>query len=670
MNHEFLQDLIIIFLLSLLVILLFRRFKMPAVLGFLVTGIIAGPHALALIKNVAQIEVIAEIGVILLLFTIGIEFSLKALIRTRRVVFLGGSLQVILTICTTAGILLLLGRSLNMAIFGGFITAMSSTAIVLKLLQERAEVQSSQGRAIMGILIFQDIAVVPMMLLIPMLSGNAPKEGTSLAILGLKIAGILLFLFVMVRWITPRLLHMVALMKRKDMFLLTLLLLAFSIAWLTSFIGLSLALGAFLAGLIISESEYHHHAFGDILPFRDLFSSFFFVSVGMLLDPFFLASHPVLVISLVLAVILGKSILGFLAIMLTGYSAATAIISSLAISQVGEFSFILAQIGFGEGLLPLFDYQLFLVVAVSSMSLSPFLMELGPRVALTLKDRFSGKRWIGGLRELKNPRVRSLDNHLVLIGFGRNGRNIAKAAGNAGILFAAIDFDAEKVRTARRNKELIFFGDASHEAVLKQVNLERAAVVVIAIADFITTHRILDAVRKMNPGAYLIIRTRYTEQMEDLYKLGADEVIPEEIETSVKIFTSVMARFLISKEEIEKYEAALRARGYEMLLSEERPKNLTGDSNSFIPDTEIASFRVYEGSLVAGKSLADSGIQPELGLTVLAIKRNEEIILSPALDKVLIPEDLVIVFGKSEVISKSASLYRKIHSGSGDLGTF
>lgn len=274
--HDLLQDMVVIFALSLVVILLLRRVRVPSALAFLTSGIVAGPHGLGLVKNVESIERFAEVGVIFLLFTIGIEISLKTLFRTRRIVFLAGTLQLVLTILATAGILIVLNWNVGKAFFGGFITALSSTAIVLKMLQEQGELQQIHGRASMGISIFQDLASIPMMLLLPLLAGNSHSAPFDVVGFLTRLVTIILILFVLTKWVVPWLLHTVALLKRRDLFLLTILFLAFAVAWMTSGLGISLALGAFFAGLVISESDYHHHAFGDILPFRDIFLSFFF----------------------------------------------------------------------------------------------------------------------------------------------------------------------------------------------------------------------------------------------------------------------------------------------------------------------------------------------------------------------------------------------------------
>ncbi len=656
--HDLLQDMVVIFAISLVVILLLRRVRVPSALAFLASGIVAGPHGLGLVKNVESIERFAEVGVIFLLFTIGIEISLKNLFRTRRIVFLGGSLQLILTTLATSGILMVFDWSPGRAVFGGFLTALSSTAIVLKMLQEQAELNQAHGRTSMGILIFQDMAVIPMMLLIPLLSGNGKTVMFDITGFLIRLVLIITVLIILTKWFVPWLLHTVALLKRRDLFLLTILFLAFAVAWMTSGLGISLALGAFFAGLVISESDYHHHAFGDILPFRDIFLSFFFVSVGMLFDPAFAKEHLLLIGLLTIAIVVGKTVLSTLAVFFTGYSLLSGLLTGLFLSQVGEFSFVLARIGFTEKLLDSFHYQLFIAVAVITMSVTPFFIASSKQIAGWIQNKSIKYPWITGRTRWQDPGKKGFSHHLLIIGYGRNGKNIARAARVAGIPYLAVDVDPDNVRQAKKKKESIVFGDATHEALLRQVQADKALVVAISVADLVTTFLILETVRSLNPGAYIIVRTRYTENMEDLYNAGADEVIPEEIETSVRIFASVLARFHIPRDDIERIENTLRARGYEVFLAESRRRNLIGDTQSFIPDLEIATYTVQENARAAGLSLRDAALRQNWGVTVLAIVREGEYFTNPDADLVMIPDDKVIVTGTQENITNVGRFFR------------
>ena len=346
MEVPLLSDILIIFGLSIMVLFVFNRLRIPAIVGFLLTGVLAGPYGLGLIKAIHEVEVLAEIGVVLLLFTIGMEFSLEALLRIRKSILLGGCLQVLLTILVTFVLASLqIGCTFGESLFIGFLVSLSSTAIVLKLLQEKAEMDSPHGQTSLAILIFQDLIVIPMMLFTPLLAGMGGEIGQSLLILFAKGAGVIVLVILSAKWIVPQLLYQIARTRSRELFLLTVVVLCFAIAWLTSSVGLSLALGAFLAGLIISESEYSHQALGNILPFRDVFTSFFFVSVGMLLDVGFVVENLLSVLTIVLIILTVKTITAGFTTVLLGFPLRTALLVGLTLAQLGEFSFILARSG-------------------------------------------------------------------------------------------------------------------------------------------------------------------------------------------------------------------------------------------------------------------------------------------------------------------------------------
>jgi CPA2 family monovalent cation:H+ antiporter-2 len=381
MEIPLLNDIVIIFGLAIAVLFICHRFRVPAVVGFLLTGMFVGPYGFGLVKAVHEVEILAEIGIVLLLFTIGIEFSLKKLLQIRKSVLMGGSLQVSLTFLATFFIARWFGQAFGEAVFIGFLVALSSTAIVLKLIQERAEVDSPHGRTTLGILIFQDIIIVPMILATPLLAGATGNLGESILVLLAKGIGIILLVMVSTKWIVPKALYQIARTRNQEIFLLIVVVICLGVAWLTSKAGLSLALGAFLAGLIISESEYSHQALGNILPFRDVFTSFFFVSIGMLLDVGFLFQQPGTIVLITLGVLVLKSIIACFASVLSGFHFRTSILVGLALSQVGEFSFILSRAGVEHGLLAGNIYQMFLAFSVLSMAATPFIITLAPRAA-------------------------------------------------------------------------------------------------------------------------------------------------------------------------------------------------------------------------------------------------------------------------------------------------
>ncbi len=657
MEIPLLKDIVIIFGLSIVVLFICHRFRVPTIVGFLLTGILAGPHGLRLIKAHHEVELLAEVGIVLLLFTIGIEFSLKSLLQIKKSVLLGGSLQVTLTLLATFFIARYLGQALGQAVFIGFLAALSSTAIVLKLIQERAEVDSPHGRTILAILIYQDVIIVPMILFTPLLAGATGNLGESLLIFTAKGIGIIVLVIVSARWIVPQALYQIARTRNRELFLLSVVVICLAVAWITSSMGLSLALGAFLAGLIISESEYSHQALGNILPFRDVFTSFFFVSIGMLLDVGYFFQQPLLIVLIAAGVLALKTIIAGFVTILLGFPLRTGILVGLALSQVGEFSFILSKTGIEHGLLAGDIYQMFLSVSVLTMAATPFIIAAAPRFAGVMLRLPLPRRLKSGLYPAQEIEKTRKNDHLVIIGFGINGRNLARAARAGNIPYVIIEMNPEVVREQRAKGEAINFGDATQEAVLKHAGIKDARIGVVAINDPAATRRITELVHKLNPVVHLIVRTRYLQEMRPLHELGANEVIPEEFETSVEIFTRVLVKYLVPRDEIEKFITEVRASEYEMFRSLSKVPMSVSDVKLQLPDVEISTFRVDERSLLAGKSLAEIGWRKKYEVTVLAIRRESQIMSNPDGDVQLCSDDVLFLLGAPERFAEISSLF-------------
>ena len=370
MPYEALKDIEILFGLALVTVVLFRRLKFPSIIGFLVTGILAGPYALAFIKDTHQVEQMAEIGVVLLLFTIGIELSLKELMRIKHLVLWGGGLQVLVTIIAVAAVGAVFGFPVSQSVFFGFLVALSSTAILMKLLIDSGQADAPYGKMALGILIFQDLCIVPMMLLTPLLAGSGGGP-MSILIISAKAAAVVLAAHYGARFLVPWIFKQVVKTRSRELFILTIIFIGLGTAWLTAMAGLSLALGAFIAGLAISESEYSHQALSDIVPFREAFLSLFFISVGMLLDPVILTTYPLLIASLVVTILLIKSLVTTGAVMALGVPMRIAVIAALSLAQIGEFSFVLSHAGVKVGLLTPELYQIFLAASIATMGLTP-----------------------------------------------------------------------------------------------------------------------------------------------------------------------------------------------------------------------------------------------------------------------------------------------------------
>jgi len=655
-----LRDLLIIFGLSIPVVFTFSRLRIAPLVGFLLAGILAGPFGFGLIHESGEIEMLAEIGVVLLLFTIGIEFSLRDILQLRRIVLLGGGLQLSITTLAVAFVSFLLGSSRETSIFLGLLVALSSTAIVLKILQEKGEIYSAHGRTSLGILIFQDVAAVVIILLTPLLAG-IPGENNGFFRLILQALGLVLFTLLSARYVVPFIMYQVARTRNSELFLLSVVVIGLAVAWLTSMVGLSLALGAFLAGLIISESEYATQALGNVIPFRDMFMSIFFISIGMLLDLDILQQHLFLIMGATFAVLLLKALVNALSTFLIGFPLNTMILVGFSLSQVGEFSLILANVGFVNGLLSAEIYQEFLNVAVLSMVLTPFIMGMGYQAAafaqgLSLPQVLKSG-WYRGFADYSLEK--GLENHLVIIGYGVNGRNVAIAARAALIPYRIIDINPDTVRKEKSKGEPIMYGDAAQKAVLEHADIRAAKSVVVTAGDPVSAKRIIETARRLNPEIHIIARTHFLSELDRFYALGADEVISDEFESSIELFSRVLHRYMVPYSEIETMGKQLRADHYRILRSPEmRRKSLCELSLDF-SDVDIRSIRVGKHSGAAGQTLGNLNIRKKYGVSVLAISRNHRLMYDLGAETELNPDDILLVISPQERFEELRKLFEE-----------
>ncbi len=641
MELDILTDIVIILGLSVLVIYLFQRLKLPTVLGFLLTGIIAGPYGLSWIKGVHEVEIMAEIGIILLLFVIGVEFSLKSLAAIKKSVLLGGGLQVFLTILSTAVVFFLLDMPLNKSIFIGFLVSLSSTAVLLKLLQDKGEITSPHGKTILAILIFQDIIVVPMMLFTPILAGQTDNVGA--AVLSIAVKGILVILGVILlaRYGIPFVLYRIAKTRNNELFFISIIVICFSVAWLTSSLGLSLSLGAFMAGLTISESEYSHQAMSYVTPLKEIFTSFFFVSVGMLLDLSFVADNIITIGYLTLGVLVLKSLIGLFAAKSLGLHIRTALMISFFITQIGEFSLILAKEGLSVNIISLEIYQYFLAITILSIAVTPFIINFSYR----LSDRIS-KRAGNIINDLQQKTAKDLEDHIIIVGFGLNGRNIARVAKKFEIPYVILEINPDTVKK-EKDKEPIHFGDAMQVHVLQHLNIHKARVVVIAISDPRSTSKIVNTIREQSRTVHVIVRTRFVQDTPELLKLGADEVIPEEFETSIEIFHRVLTHYLVPESEIDSCTQHIRSDNYLMLRSSSVASEASRKLDLQVSDYDIATLPVHSpSSKIKNKTLAEINPRQVFGINLMAIKRDDKMIYDIGPDSKIKVDDMLYVLGK------------------------
>lgn len=657
---EAITDISIIFGLAILVLLICNYLKIPTLIGFILTGVIAGPGVTDLIGENENLAVFAEIGVIFLLFSIGIEFSLKDMIRIRKQVFVGGGLQVVLTIIVTALVSHFIGLPWHQAIFMGMLFSLSSTAIVLNFLQSSGRLQSAQGRGSMAMLIFQDIAVVPLVLLTPYLAMNSGGVGLDFFITILKAIVTVGGVLILARVVMPKFLFLVAKSRSSELFLLTIIVVCLSVAWLTAQIGLSLSLGAFLAGLIISESEYSHEAFGTILPFREVFTSFFFISIGLLVDIKFLFEHAFWITLITAGVMLAKSIIAGFSSLLTGNSARVSLLSGIFISQVGEFSFVLADHGIKSKVLQSANYQMFLSVSLVSMALTPFIIQKSDALTILLNNMMMNKalrkrfKHLSQRPSLKASNEPKLNDHIVLVGYGDTGKNIARVVRMAKIPFAAIDLDPQVVLAAGKKKnEHILYGNATTPSVLQHAGITSARVAVISIGGNRTeVRKVVMAIKKIAPNIFIIATTRKLSEVVKLFDVGANDVISEQFETSIELTMRILSRYLVPRAEIEDFVVKLRSMNYKMMRTIRYEQQGIQDYRLEISDTEILTMKVTEKSVLNNKALHELQLRANFGVSILAVKRGTEITTNPHGDFELKAGDILVIFGSHDAVDK------------------
>ncbi len=656
MELEFLRTLVIIFGVSAFVVFVLQKLKVPSVVGFLAAGVVLGPHGFGIVRRVHEVELLAEVGVILLLFVIGLEISLKNLKRIRSTILGGGLSQILLTLLAATVIAYPFLGKWSASLFTGFLISLSSTAIVMKMMFDRGEMDSPHGRLSMGILIFQDLCVVPFMLLIPILSGHQ-VSGSGLLWTLIKSAGILFAVILSARWLVPHLLHQIVRTRSRELFVITIILLCLGTALLTSSLGLSLALGAFLAGLVISESEYAYQAISDILPFKDSLNGLFFISVGMLMNLRFLGDNLMIILFIVFMICLLKTATGFLSVYLLGHPARVSVQTGLHLAQIGEFSFVLAVAGKSAGLFTENLYQFFLSAAVLTMVLTPFLLRAAPGISTWM----SSKKLLERLDRMKRgPEKEGFpprrEGHVIIIGFGLNGRNLAEVLKEASVPYVALEINNETVFEMKKRGEPIFYGDGTSPEILHKLGIATARMLVIAISDPASTRRIVQVARKENPRLYIIVRTRYTAEVEDLLKLGANEVIPEEFETSIEIFARVLHHYQIPKNLLMEQIEKIRSASYEVLRRLELPAKGLPEKCEILLDIDTETYLVTNRSYVSGRSIKELKIRSTTGATVIAVKRGNEIIPSPGLEFLFIPGDVIYLIGSKENLSKAFAL--------------
>src|SRR5216684_3619497 len=603
-----------------------------------------GPNALGLVSDPHDVEGLAEVGVILLRFTIGIEFSLSRLKEMGQQIFAAGLSQMAFTVAAAVAVGFAFLGNWRVALFLGFLIALSSTAIVLKVLTDAGEIDAPHGRLATGVLIFQDLCVVPIMLVLPFLAGKAEGGVAGLLIALGKAALVVVGVVLAARTIVPRALAEILKTRSRELFLIAVIL-----------IGTLTALGTAAAGASLAE----------LMPFRDIFISLFFVAVGMLVQLDIIRNHIVLTLVAVAVIMGGKTLSAAVGPALLGYSGRVALLAGVAVSQIGEFSFVLAKEGRVAGLLPDLLYQQFLGVAVITMLVTPFLLQGGPAILDALEKVVPLDRLLPGFRPRDlAPVHEQVKDHVIIAGYGLNGRNLAAALRSINAPYLIVELNAQTVRKARTEGEPAFYGDATREEILRALGIERARLFVIAISDPSATRRMVRVARELNPKVHIIARTRYVIEIPELTRLGANVVIPEEFETSIEIFSRVLAHYNVPRDEIERLVDGIRASHYQALRPGEgeaaAPRLAFTGSLGAMPQMHVERIVLGATAPAVGKTLADTGLRSQTGALVLAVRRGRSDLATPDASFRLAVGDVLVVVGQPQQLKGA---YRLLTGG-------
>lgn len=641
-DHSLLADLVLTYAVALVLVVVLARVRVPSVVAFMLAGVAAGPGAMGIISTPEEVEMLAEIGIVLLLFTVGLDFSLAAMKQIWRTILAAGTLQIVGTAALTGAVLYAAGlTSMRLAVFVGLFVALSSTAIVLKGLAERNELSSPHGRLSVGILLLQDLAIVVLLLLVPILSGETPLSAVPAA-LGRAMLAIAAVAGGS-RLVLPALLRFVTASRRREAFPLAILVASVGTAWLSSLLGLSMAVGAFLAGLMLAESEFSHQAYAEVRPLRDVLSGLFFISLGMLIDIPGVLAHLPFVLSVAAAIVVGKALVATGALIGSMNPLRVAVASGIGLAQVGEFSFILGQAGLEAGLLPAAMWQTLLGASIATMVATPSLLAAAPAVASWFR---MGER----SRALASGGIPALSGHVIVLGFGVGGRLVARALRDLGVPYLILELNGATVRRARAEGERIFYGDATNPESLHAAGVERAIAVVCLLSDPDAAQRMVKTVRQLAPGLPVVVRTRYRLEAEALQQLGATVAVAEELEASLEVVAQLLARLNVAGNLIETLLDVFRRESIS-LRRVHAPRPLLHSLPAILQQLPVSTHLILPEHWGAGRSIAEVNLRAHSGASILAVQRGDRYRTALSASEVLEGGDVLYLVGdESDVL--------------------
>jgi CPA2 family monovalent cation:H+ antiporter-2 len=643
--HSPLQSVLILLATAVLVVVVFRLLRLPPMLGYLIVGVAIGPHALAWIPDTAEARGLAEIGVVFLMFSIGLEFSLPRLVTMRRIVFGLGAAQVLATMLVVWGVSAALGVDWRAGLILGGVLAMSSTAILAKVLAERLELNSAHGRQIIGVLLFQDLAVVPLLILVPALAAGTEHLAANLGLALAKAFVVLTLMLFLGQRLMRGWFHLVARQKSAELFVLNVLLITLGLAYITEIAGLSLALGAFVAGALISETEYRYQVETDIKPFRDVLLGLFFVTIGMLLDLHVVLEQAPWVL-LALAILLAlKALLLFGLSLAFGSDSAVALRTGLALATCGEFGFVLLARADSLGLVAGPTTQPVLAAMLLSMLVAPFLVERSDHIVRS----WARSDWMHRAMELHNIAVQSMaaDQHVVICGYGRSGQNLARLLEQESIPFIALDVDPQRIHEAAAAGESVVFGDAARREVLVAAGLLRANALAVTYSDTASALRILGHVQELRPGLPVVVRTVDDTDIDRLKSAGAAEVVAEIMEGSLMLASTTLMLLGLPLNRVLRRIRATREQRYSLFRGFFRGITDEAGSEDDATQPRLHSVIITPRSAAIGKTLGELDLA-KLQVEVTAVRRHNIRGIAPEPTTRIEEGDVLVLLGAEE----------------------
>lgn len=642
-------NIIALMALSVFLVWCFKRAGLPAILAYLLVGVMAGPEVLSLYSDPDKMHFLAEVGIVFLLFSLGLEFSLPKLIAMRNLVFGVGAGQMLLTTAMFAGIALLLGQSISTSIIIGGMVALSSTAIVIKQIDDAGRLNTPRSQMAVSILLFQDLAVVPFLIAIPLLATSSEQSvGIALLMALFKGVVVVVLLLSVGRWLLPRIFNEVARTRTDELFVLTTILVALLAAGTTYAFGLSMALGAFLAGMMLSESQYRHQLEADIRPFRDILMGLFFITVGMKLElnVLFFEFHWVM-LGLIVMVVLKTLVVGFSAIIFK-QNRQDAWAAGMKLAQMGEFSFVIAALAVQNQVISSQQSSMIISIGLLSMVITPWLINVSGKFAQWIAPNKEIQAIITQLTQIE---AKDLTNHVLILGFGRVGQSVARMLKLEGIKYVAIDCDPIRVHESRSAGENVMFGDVSQRDLLKAAGIENAQLALITFDQHDKALKVVNVITALKPGITVVVRTRKDFQPDDFYSAGASQVVPEIQEGSLMLVSQVLHYTGVPMSRILKRVRNERKKGYQHMHG-----FYPGETTEISYDTKdklefMHAVVISEGAFAVNKTIKELDIEGRR-VKVTGLRRDNIEIQEPASDTLILANDVLVISGKPRRVER------------------